>query len=78
VGGGIIAGHAGGRAGLAVAFGVCFVAGVLCWDTVVAGLAGYGRQWMGRRTLRALNVVAGLIFFGFALRLLLQLLTLIG
>ena len=78
VGGGLIAGHAGGRAGLAAAFGACFVAGVLCWDTVVAGLAGYGRQWMGRRTLRALNVVAGLIFFGFALRLLLQLLTLIG
>jgi hypothetical protein len=33
---------------------------------------------MGRRTLRALNVVAGLIFFGFALRLMFQLLPLIG
>ena len=53
-----------------MAFGVSFVTGVLCWDTVVAGLAGYGRRWMGARTLKALNVIAGLVFFGFALRLL--------
>jgi len=36
----------------------------------VAGLAGYGRRWMGSRTLKALNVIAGLVFLGFALRLL--------
>jgi threonine/homoserine/homoserine lactone efflux protein len=53
-----------------VSFGVSFVTGVLCWDTVVAGLAGYGRRWMGSRTLKALNVIAGLVFLGFALRLL--------
>lgn len=71
VGGGLIAAHSGGGAGrLAVAFGVSFITGVLCWDTVVAGLAGYGRRWMGPRTLKALNVIAGLVFFGFALRLL--------
>jgi L-lysine exporter family protein LysE/ArgO len=67
VGGALIASQGQGRiGGLAVAFGVSFVLGVLCWDTVVAGLAGAGRRWMGRRTLRA---IAGLVFFGFALRL---------
>lgn len=71
VGGALIAAHGGGRRGaLAVAFGVSFVVGVLCWDTVVAGLAGYGRSWMEPRTLRVINVTAGLVFFGFALRLL--------
>lgn len=71
VGGALIATHSGGGAGrLAVAFGVSFVTGVLCWDTVVAGMAGYGRRWMGPRTLKALNVTAGLVFIGFALRLL--------
>jgi threonine/homoserine/homoserine lactone efflux protein len=71
VGGALIAAHGGGKPGpLAVAFGASFVAGVLCWDTVVASLAGYGRRWMGPNTLRALNVTAGLVFFGFALRLL--------
>jgi threonine/homoserine/homoserine lactone efflux protein len=71
VGGALIAAHGGGsRSALAVAFGVSFVVGVLCWDTVVAGLAGYGRSWMGPRALRVINVTAGLVFFGFALRLL--------
>lgn len=71
VGGALIAAHGGGRTGpLAVAFGASFVTGVLCWDTVVASLAGYGRRWMGPKTLRALNLTAGLVFFGFALRLL--------
>ena len=70
VGGALIAAHSGGAARLAVAFGVSFVTGVLWWDTVVAGLAGYGRRWMGPRTLKALNVIAGLVFLGFALRLL--------
>jgi len=71
VGGALIAAHGGGRPGrLAVAFGVSFVSGVLCWDTVVATLAGYGRRWMGRATLRAINVIAGVVFFGFAARLL--------
>ena len=59
---------------LAVAFGSSLVIGVLCWDTVVAGLAGAGRRWMGPRTLRALNAIAGLVFFGFAARLLWKLL----
>jgi threonine/homoserine/homoserine lactone efflux protein len=59
---------------LAVAFGSSFVIGVLCWDTVVAALAGAGRRWMGPRTLRALNTIAGLVFFGFAVRLLWKLL----
>jgi threonine/homoserine/homoserine lactone efflux protein len=77
VGGGLIAGHAGGRAALAAIFGASFVVGVLCWDTAVAALAGYGRRWLGHRALRALNVMAGVIFFGFAVRLLLQLPTLI-
>jgi threonine/homoserine/homoserine lactone efflux protein len=77
VGGGLIAGHAGARAELAAIFGASFVVGVLCWDTVVAALAGYGRRWLGHRALRALNVMAGVIFFGFAVRLLLQLPTLI-
>ncbi|OGB96558.1 MAG: hypothetical protein A2Z31_09750 [candidate division NC10 bacterium RBG_16_65_8] len=46
VGGGLIAAQGGGRtAGLAVAFGASFVFGVLCWDTVVAALAGAG--WGG-------------------------------
>jgi threonine/homoserine/homoserine lactone efflux protein len=71
VGGALIAAHGGGRAGaLAVAFGVSFVVGVLCWDTVVAWLAGCGRRWMGHRAMRAINVIAALVFFGFALRLL--------
>ncbi len=71
VGGALIAAHGGRGTGvLAVAFGVSFVVGVLCWDTVVAGLAGYGRRWMGRGALRALNLIAGLVFFGFAFRLL--------
>jgi len=71
VGGALITAHSGGGTGrLALAFGVSFVAGVLCWDTVVAGLAGYGRRWMGPKTMKALNVAAGLVFFGFALRLL--------
>ena len=71
VGGALIAAHGGRGTGLlAVAFGVSFVVGVLCWDTVLAGLAGYGRRWMGAGALRALNLIAGLVFFGFALRLL--------
>jgi threonine/homoserine/homoserine lactone efflux protein len=71
VGGALIAAHGGGKSGLpAVAFGASFVTGVLCWDTVVASLAGYGRRWMGPNTLRVLNITAGLVFFGFALRLL--------
>ncbi|MBI4571970.1 MAG: LysE family transporter [candidate division NC10 bacterium] len=71
VGGALIAAHGGQGTGLpAVAFGVSFVVGVLCWDTVVAALAGYGRRWMGAGALRALNLIAGLVFFGFALRLL--------
>lgn len=71
VGGALIAAHGGGRPGpLAVAFGVSFVSGVLCWDTVVATLAGYGRRWMGQATLRAINVIASVVFFGFAARLL--------
>ncbi len=86
VGGGLIVAHTyssgsvpGGPPGsLAMAFGGSFVGGVLCWDTVVAALAGYGRRWMGRRTLRALNLIAGAIFFGFALRLLLRLSALVG
>ena len=70
VGGALIAAQGGGNmGGRAVAFGASFVIGVLCWDTVVAALAGAGRRWMGPRTLRALNAVAGLVFFGFALRL---------
>jgi len=78
VGGGLIAAQGGGRtAGLAVAFGASFVVGVLCWDTVVAALAGAGRRWMGPRTLRTLNVVAGAIFFGFAFRLLWKLLPMV-
>ncbi len=77
VGGALIATHGGGRRGLlAVLFGVSFVLGVLTWDTVMAGLAGYGRRWMGKRALRALNVVAGAVFFGFALRLLWRLIPL--
>ncbi|HYL79965.1 MAG TPA: LysE family translocator [Candidatus Acidoferrum sp.] len=71
VGGALIAAH--GRDGtgrLAALFGVSFICGVLSWDTVVAGLAGYGRRWMGPWTLKALNMTAGLVFFGFALRLL--------
>jgi threonine/homoserine/homoserine lactone efflux protein len=70
VGGALIAAHGGGRSGLlAVAFGASFVSGVLCWDTVVAYLAGCGRRWTGQRTLRVINTVAGLVFFGFAVRL---------
>ena len=79
VGGGLIVAQGGGRtAGLAVAFGASFVIGVLCWDTVVATLAGYGRRWMGGRTLRALNLIAGMIFLGFAIRLLVRLPALLG
>jgi L-lysine exporter family protein LysE/ArgO len=75
VGGALITTQAGGRkGGLAVAFGVSFILGVLCWDTVIAALAGAGRRWMGPRTLRTLNAIAGLIFVGFALRLLWKLL----
>lgn len=71
VGGALIASHGRGGTGLfAVLFGVSFICGVLSWDTVVAGLAGYGRRWMGPGTLRALNITAGLVFFGFAFRLL--------
>jgi hypothetical protein len=33
-------------------------------------MAGYGRRWMGPGPLKALNVIAGLVFLGFALRLL--------
>lgn len=70
VGGALIGAHGGGRSGaLAVAFGVGFVFGVLCWDTVVAWMSGCGRRWMGAKTLRAINVMAGLVFFGFAVRL---------
>ena len=75
VGGALIASQGEGRmGGLAVAFGSSFVIGVLCWDTVVAALAGAGRRWMGPRTLRTLNAIAGLVFFGFAARLLWKLL----
>ncbi len=75
VGGALITTQAGGRTGgLAVAFGVSFIVGVLCWDTVIAALAGAGRRWMGPRTLRTLNTIAGLVFVGFALRLLWKLL----
>jgi L-lysine exporter family protein LysE/ArgO len=71
VGGALIAAHSGGGTiRMAVAFGASFICGVLCWDTVMASLAGYGRRWMGPKTLKALNVAAGLVFFGFALRLL--------
>lgn len=70
VGGALIAAHGGGGSGLlAVAFGASFICGVLCWDTVVAYLAGCGRRWMGRRTLRVINTVAGAVFLGFAIRL---------
>jgi threonine/homoserine/homoserine lactone efflux protein len=75
VGGALIASQGdGGMGRLAVVFGSSFVIGVLCWDTVVAALAGAGRRWMGPRTLRALNAIAGLVFFGFAVRLLWKLL----
>lgn len=71
VGGALIAAHSGGGTmRMAVAFGASFICGVLCWDTVVASVAGYGRRWMGARTLKTLNVTAALVFFGFALRLL--------
>jgi threonine/homoserine/homoserine lactone efflux protein len=70
VGGALIVAHGDGSGALAVGFSASFVAGVLSWDTVVAWLAGRGRRWMGPRTLRVLNLVAGLIFFGFAVRLL--------
>ena len=75
VGGALIASQSErGMGRLALAFGSSFVVGVLCWDTVVAGLAGAGRRWMGPRTLRTLNAIAGLVFFGFAARLLWRLL----
>lgn len=71
VGGALIAAHGGdGTRLLAVLFGVSFICGVLSWDTVMAGLAGYGRRWMGAGMLKALNMTAGIVFFGFALRLL--------
>jgi L-lysine exporter family protein LysE/ArgO len=71
VGGALIAAHGGGGSKLvAITFGASFICGVVCWDTVVAYLAGCGRRWMGTGTLRVINVVAGLIFFGFAIRLL--------
>ncbi|MFI5340893.1 MAG: LysE family translocator [Candidatus Methylomirabilales bacterium] len=70
VGGALIAAHGGGGSGLlALAFGASFICGVLCWDTVVAYLAGCGRRWMGQRTLRVINMVAGAVFLGFAVRL---------
>ena len=70
VGGALIAAHGGMESGLlAVGFGVSFIGGVLCWDTVVAYLAGRGRRWMGARTLRVINVTAGSVFLGFAIRL---------
>jgi L-lysine exporter family protein LysE/ArgO len=70
VGGALIGAHGGGRSGaLAVTFGASFISGVLSWDTVVAYLAGCGRRWLGPKTLRAINVIAGLVFFGFAVRL---------
>ena len=70
VGGALIGAHGGGRSGaLAVTFGVSFIIGVLSWDTVVSYLAGCGRRWMGPKTLRTINVIAGLVFFGFAIRL---------
>lgn len=70
VGGALIAAHGGGGSGLlAVTFGMAFICGVLCWDTVVAYLAGCGRYWMGPRTLRMINLVAGSVFLGFAIRL---------
>ena len=73
-GGALIMGTGAQRtAGLAVAFGASFVLGVLCWDTVMSALSGCGRRWMGRRTLRILNVIAGLVFWGFAARLLVRL-----
>jgi threonine/homoserine/homoserine lactone efflux protein len=78
VGGALIVSQSGGRLEAATAFGASFVAGVLGWDTVVACLAGYGRRWMGPRTLRLLNPTAALVFFGFALRLLFQLSRLAG
>jgi threonine/homoserine/homoserine lactone efflux protein len=70
VGGALIVSHGGGSGALAVAFSLSFVVGVLSWDTVVAWLAGRGRRWMGPRTLKTLNLAAGVIFFGFAARLL--------
>jgi threonine/homoserine/homoserine lactone efflux protein len=70
VGGALIVAHGGGSGVLALAFSISFVLGVLSWDTVVACLAGRGRRWMGPRTLRILNLVAALIFFSFAARLL--------
>jgi len=71
VGGALIAAHGGGRSGLlAVAFGLSFIGGVLCWDTVVAYQAGCGRRWMGQRLMRVINMVAGAVFLGFAIRLL--------
>ena len=70
VGGGLIAAHGGGGSPLlAIAFGASFICGVICWDTVVAYLAGCGRRWMGARTLRAVNLIAGSLFLGFAIRL---------
>jgi threonine/homoserine/homoserine lactone efflux protein len=86
VGGGLIVAQAqpagrvsgGGTAGLAVAFGASFVIGVLCWDSVVAAMAAAGRRWMGPRTLWTLNAAAGLVFFGFALRLAWKLLQIFG
>ena len=71
VGGALIAAHGGGGSRLlAVAFGASFICGVLCWDTVVAYLAGCGRRWMGQRIMRVINMVAGAVFLGFAIRLL--------
>ncbi len=69
-GGALILGTGADRGGgLAVAFGAAFVCGVLCWDTVMAALSGFGSRWLGRGAMRALNVVAGLVFWGFAIRL---------
>ena len=72
-GGALILGTGASRSGgLAVAFGAGFVCGILCWDTVMAALSGFGRRWMGRTAMRALNMIAGVVFWGFAVRLALR------
>jgi threonine/homoserine/homoserine lactone efflux protein len=79
VGGGLMAAHAGrGTGSPAVAFGLSFVAGVLLWDTVVAGLSGLGRRRMGPRAFRGLNLLAAAVFFGFAVRLAWRVMGLLG
>ncbi len=72
-GGALILGTGADRsATLAVAFGAAFVCGVLCWDTVMCALSGFGRRWMGRGAMRVLNIIAGLVFWAFAIRLVLR------